>query len=286
MAAERTPESLVASVKDLVTLPDVALRISRMVNDPDSSASDIGREIGKDAALTGRLLRIANSPGFGQYGKIATLSRAITVLGVRQVRDLTVGLTAIRAFEGISNTLVSMESFWRHNLLCAVASGHIATHRGAQPGESAFVGGLLHDMGQLVIFSRAHEVAREALLMSIDAADGLGLYQCENGILGFDHCAVGVALARNWGLPPSLQACIEFHHEPDRATEFKIEVATVHAANSIAVLAEIGSDDPSDGPPIAATAMRACRLDATSLAELVGKTRESAEGMLSLIAAA
>ena len=208
------------------------------------------------------------------------------MLGVRQVRDLTVGLTAIRAFDGISNTLVTMESFWRHNLLCAVAAGHIAAHRGGQPGESAFVSGLLHDIGQLVIFSRAHDAAREALLMSIDASDDLGLYQCERKILGFDHCAVGVALARNWGLPPSLQACIEFHHEPDRATEYKLEVATVHAANAVSVLAEIGSTDPSDAPPISAGAMQACRLDAARVADMARLTRESAAEMLPLLAAA
>jgi putative nucleotidyltransferase with HDIG domain len=286
MNRDLTAEGLVAGVTDLVTLPDVALRISRMVNDPTTSAADIGREIGRDAALTARLLRIANSPGFGQYGKIATLSRAITVLGVRQVRDLTVGLTAIRAFDGISNTLVTMESFWRHSLLCAVASGHIATRRGGLPGESAFVGGLLHDIGQLVILSRAHDAAREALLMSIDSSDDLELYHCERRVLGFDHGAVGLALARNWALPPALQACIGYHHEPDRATEFQLEVATVHTANSVAVLAEIGSTDPTDAPPISPDALLACRLDAAGLAAMVQMTRESAAEMLPLLSAA
>jgi putative nucleotidyltransferase with HDIG domain len=277
---------LVAGVKDLVTLPDVAMRIARMVNDPTASASDIGREIGRDAALTARLLRIANSPSFGQYGKIATVSRAITVLGVRQVHDLTVGLTAVRAFDGISNELVTMESFWRHSLLCAVAAAHIAAHRGAEPGESAFVAGLLHDIGQLVLFSRAQNEEREALLMSIDASDDLALYQCEQRVLGFDHAAVGWALARNWGLPPSLQACIGMHHEPDRAQAFQSEVATVHVANSIAVLAEIDSRDPLDAAPMAASALNICRLDAGNLTNLILQTRESAEELLPLLVAA
>jgi HD-like signal output (HDOD) protein len=103
-----TPQGLVEHIKDLVTLPEVALRISGMADDPTTSSADIGREISKDAALTARLLRVANSPAFGQHGKIATISRAITVLGVRQVRDLTVGLTAIRTFDGIANVLVTM----------------------------------------------------------------------------------------------------------------------------------------------------------------------------------
>jgi hypothetical protein len=194
-----TPQGLVHSIEDLVTLPEVALRIARMVEDPSTSATDIGREISHDAALTARLLRIANSPALGHHGKIATISRAITVLGVGQVRDLTVGLTAIRTFEGISNELVTMESFWRHSFLCAVAAGQVAARRGRSPDDSPFVAGLLHDIGQLVLFSRAPVPARQALLMSVDSADDLGLFLCEREVMGsHSNAAAGLRLpARN-----------------------------------------------------------------------------------------
>jgi putative nucleotidyltransferase with HDIG domain len=280
-----TPQGLVEHIKDLVTLPEVALRITGMADDPTTSSADIGREISKDAALTARLLRVANSPAFGQHGKIATISRAITVLGVRQVRDLTVGLTAIRTFDGIANELVTMESFWRHSVLCAVAAGHIAARRRGR-NDAPFVAGLLHDVGQLVLFNRAPEMARQALLMSVDAIDDAGLYLCERRLMGFDHAAVGVALARNWGLPRSLQECIEFHHEPDRAQEYPLEVATVHIANSVAVLAEIGSSDLSDAPPISAAALRTAQVDSADLAEAVLQTQASAAEILPLLAAA
>jgi HD-like signal output (HDOD) protein len=275
-----TPEGLVADIKDLATLPEVALRIANMVDDPASSATDIGREIGNDAALTARLLRIANSHAFGQHGKIVTLNRAIAVLGVRRVRDLTVGLTAIRTFDGIGNSLVTMESFWRQSVLCAIAAGHIVARRGGHRGESPFIAGLLHDIGQLVLFNRVPELARQALLMSIDATDDLGLYLCERKIMGFDHGAVGVALARKWGLPLSLQECIQFHHEPERAQAHPIEVATVHIANSVAVLAEIGSTDLRDAPAISQAALRAVKLDSTNVAEIVRQTQESAQEIL------
>jgi putative nucleotidyltransferase with HDIG domain len=282
-----TPQGLVAEIKDLVTLPEVAMRIARMVNDPNSSAADIGREISNDPALTARLLRIANSPAFGQDGKIATISRAITLLGVRQVRDLTVGLTAIRTFDGIGNELVTMASFWRHSILCAVAAGHVAERRaGARGGDSPFVAGLLHDIGQLVLFSRVPELARRALLMSVDAVDDLGLYLCERSVLGFDHGAVGAALAQNWGLPLSLQECIEFHHEPERARAHPIEVATVHIANSIAVLAEIDSRYLGDAAAISAAALRAVKLDSAGVMEIVAQTQATAAEVLPLLAAA
>jgi HD-like signal output (HDOD) protein len=281
-----TPQALVANITNLATLPEVALRIARMVDDPRSSAADIGREIANDAALTVRLLRIANSPAFGQHGKIATISRAITVLGVRQVRDLTVGLTAIRTFDGIGNELITMESFWRHSVLCAVAAGQIASRRNGGRGESPFVAGLLHDIGQLVLFSRAPQRAREALLMSVDAADDLALYACERQVLGFDHGAVGVALAQNWGLPLSLQECIEFHHEPARAQTHPVDVATIHIANSVAVLAEIGSQDPLDAPPVAPEALRAAKCDPQLLPEIVAETQAAAAEILPMLLAA
>jgi len=280
-----TPESLVASIEDLVTLPEVAMRIARMVEDPTSSATAIGLEISNDAALTARLLRVANSPAFGQLGKISTISRAITVLGVRQVRDLTVGLTAVRSFEGIGNELVTMESFWRHSVLCAVAASHLAARRGCGRAESPFIAGLLHDIGQLVIYSRAPDLGRQALLMSVDAADDPGLHACEREVMGFDHGAVGAALARKWELPHSLQECIEFHHEPRRARQYPLDVAIVHIANSVAVLAEIGSIDLEDAAAISPDALRAVKLDPAGVMETVRKTMESAPEMLAVLGA-
>ena len=285
-SVQLTPQGLVAHIKDLVTLPEVALRIARMVEDPTSSATDIGREISRDAALTARLLRIANSPAFGQHGKISTISRAITVLGVRQVRDLTVGLTAIRSFDGISNELVTMESFWRHSFLCAVAAGQIAARGNRSRDDSPFVAGLLHDIGQLVLFSRAPLMARQALLMSVDSAYDRGLFLCEQEVMGFDHGAVGLALAQNWGMPRSLQECIEFHHEPERAQEYPLEVATVHIANSLAVLAEIGSCKADDAPAISKAALRATKMDSAAVMEVVLQTQKLAAELLPILVAA
>lgn len=282
-ANELTPEGLTSGIKDLVTLPDVAMRIARMVDDPKASATDIGREISNDAALTARLLRIANSAAYGQHRKIATISRAITVLGVRQVRDLTVGLTAVRAFDGISNNLVTMEIFWRHSVLCAVAAGQIAGRENAVRTESPFVAGLLHDIGQLVLFSRAPEAEREALLMMADAVDDTGLFSCERAVLNFDHGVVGASLARYWGLPESLLQCIEFHHEPDLARQFSADVATVHIANSVAVLAEIGSTDLVDAPALSPAALKIARVDPAAMSEIVTQTRAAAAEIMPLL---
>lgn len=255
------PELIVRDVAGLVSLPEVVIRINELVDDPGSSAEDIGRAVSRDAGLTAQLLRLANSAMFGMSRRVETVGRAVAVLGTRQVRDLTLGITAARAFSGIPNDLVSMGSFWHHSVLAAVAARHVAEHSRRGRPESAFVAGLLHDVGQLVLFHKRPAESREALLMTIDAPGEPDLHLCERSILGFDHAAVGGALARKWRLPVSLQECIEFHHEPDRAVQHPVDVAVVHIANSLAVLTEIESDDFIDAPEIHPIAWELTGLD-------------------------
>jgi len=243
-------DKLVADVATLVSLPEVVVRINALVDDPRSSAEDIGRVVSQDAALTARLLALANSALFGRQRRIDTVGRAIAVLGMRQVRDLTLGLSAVRAFSGIPNTLVSMGSFWHHSVLCAVAARALAAQCVRGRPDSSFVAGLLHDIGQLVLFSKLPEESRRALLMSVDAPREPDLHCCEREILGFDHASVGGALAQRWRLPPGLVECIACHHDPARAHAHPLDVAIVHLANTAAVLAEVESDEFEDAPAI------------------------------------
>jgi HD-like signal output (HDOD) protein len=104
--------------------------------------------------------------------------------------------------------------------------------------------------------------------------------------MGFDHGAVGAALARNWELPPSLQACLKYHHEPKRAESHLIEVAIVHIANSVAMLAEIGSTDLRDADEISPLALLELGLDATRLLQIIRQTQDSAADMQGLLVAA
>lgn len=275
--ARLAPEALVRDVAALVSLPEVVVRINQLVDDPGSSAEDIGRAVSQDAGLTAHLLRLANSAMFGMSRRVETVGRAVAVLGTRQVRDLTLGIGAARAFSGIPNDLVSMASFWHHSVLAAVAARRVAEHSRRGRPESAFVAGLLHDVGQLVLFNKRPRESREALLMTIDAPGEPDLHLCEREILGFDHAAVGGALARRWRLPSSLQECIEFHHDPGAAVQHPVDVAIVHLANSLAVLTEIESDDFHDAPEIHPLAWELTGLDRPALLGLAPGVREGVE---------
>jgi putative nucleotidyltransferase with HDIG domain len=272
-----TPEDVVREVASLVSLPEVAVRINSMAEDPKSTAEDLGRLIMQDAALTGRLLRVANSAAFGQARQVETISRAVVVLGTRQVRDIAMTLYAARAFDGIPNRLVSVESFWHHSVLCAIAARLTASAVPRAKPETSFIAGLLHDIGQLVLFHQRANEEKEALLLAVDGPGEPDLHLCEKELLGFDHAAVGGALAREWKLPTRLQECIEFHHQPERAVEFPLDVAIVHMANSFAVLAEIESTDLADAPPIATMAWEVTGLDRGLVPQIAAEARAAAD---------
>jgi HD-like signal output (HDOD) protein len=271
------PDKLVRDVATLVSLPEVVVRSNELVDDPKRSAEDIGQVVSQDAALTARLLTLADSAMFGMQRKVDSVVQPIAVLGTRQVRDLTLGLSAVRAFTGIPNDLVSMGSFWHHRVLCAVAARALAGECARGRPDSSFVAGLLHDIGQLVIFNTLPAGSRRALLMTIDAPTEPDLYLCEREILGFDHARVGGALARRWRLPPSLVECIEFHHEPGRAGAQPLDVVIVHIANTAAVPAETESDGFEDAPAIAPVALEVTGLSSAQVLEFAAGARGAVE---------
>ncbi|GMR08636.1 MAG: HDOD domain-containing protein [Gammaproteobacteria bacterium] len=236
-------KALVNDVGELVSIPEVAMRVNQMVDDPKSTAMDMGRVLAQDPALAVRLLRIANSPFYGLATEIDSISRAVTLLGTKQIRDLVVSTAVANAFDGIPNSLISMKDFWLHSLYCGLLAKTLAKVGGKVNGDSIFVSGLLHDIGQLVMFNRMPEESRQAIVLVMDGPDDLQMYQAERQIFGFDHMQVGAELAQSWQLSKTLQECIEFHHEPTRAKDFPLETAMIHIANTVAVIAELHETD-------------------------------------------
>jgi putative nucleotidyltransferase with HDIG domain len=240
---------LVEGVGGLITLPDVFIRINQLVEDPNSNIADIAKVAGQDPSFTVRLLRVANSSFYGFSTTVDTVSKAVSIIGTSQIRSLALATSVARSFDGLPNTLVSMEHFWRHSLYCALVARSLAKRARRCDPDAVFTAALLHDIGELVIFNRFPQQAKAALLLVLDSADELPIYRAEQQIMGFDHAQVGGELARQWKLPPMLEECIEFHHAIQGGLRFPREVALVHIANILALMAEIHTLDPSDVSP-------------------------------------
>lgn len=276
-------EEFTQDIDHLVSLPGVGLRVNEMVNDPSSTVAELGKVILQDPALAARLLRIANSPAYGLSSQVNTITRAVAIIGTQQIRDLVLATSTMNAFERIPNTLVSMENFWSHSLSCGAAAHLLAEHSKLKHAETVFLGGLLHDIGQLVIFHKEPQKAKQALLLSIEEHDDLALHKAEQEVFGFDHAEVGAALLRHWHFPELLIECVAFHHAPEQARQYPIETALVHMANSIATLAEIDSVAETDAVQIEPDAWRVTGLDKSIIESTVRATQAQFADMRDLL---
>lgn len=261
---------LVKGVGGLVSLPDVFIRINQQVEDPDSSLDDIVRVVSQDPSFTVRLLRVANSPFYGFSSAIETVARAVTLIGANQVRNLALSTSVAKTFAGLPNELVSMDNFWHHSLYCALAARILARRAGGRMDpEAMFTAGMLHDIGELVIFNRLPEQAKEALELVLDSGDEMPVHLAERQVMGMDHAQVGGELARQWNLPPLLCDCIEFHHDIGSARHCPRETAIVHIANVIALMAEVDTLDPADVEPVDSAAWEIAGMKAAETVEPV-----------------
>ena len=270
-------QELLDDVAQLVSLPAACVRLNEMVNDPTVSIEEMGRVISQDVALSARLLRVANSPMYGLATQVDTITRAVTVLGTQQVRDLALATAAVKTFEGIPNNLISMQSFWEHSILTALCARTLAMECLRRQRDAVFVAGLLHDIGQLVLFNRLPELSKKALEACADGPHSLEIQDAERDIIGFDHAEVGSELAHRWALPTNLQECIAYHHDPSEAKQNRVEAAIVHIANSIAILAELNSTEPEDAPRIHYIAWELTGLDE----DIIPPTLASAQAQIS-----
>ena len=234
-----TPKKLIAQSSNIASLPIIYQRLDEAINDPYSDLSQIAEILSEDSSLSARLLRLANSAMFSFPSKVETISRAITIIGTKQLRDLVLATSVIDLFKDVPEEYVSMESFWRHSIATGITARIIATYRREANIERFYVLGLLHDIGRLLMYLQIPEMTNKAIEISIE--ESIPLYQAEYQLLNFNHSTVGKELLIEWKLPPSLQEGVVYHHTPQRAKRYPEDAATVHIADIIANAFNLGS---------------------------------------------
>jgi HD-like signal output (HDOD) protein len=250
-AAATDPADLVSGEVELATLPEVHVRLLDALGKDETGPAELAAIIGRDPSLTARLLRLVNSPVYGLRGPVDSISRAVTMVGQKELSTLVTGLAAVSAFSDISPELCDMRMFWRHAAACGVYASLLARSAPGLAPDRGFVGGLLHDLGQLVILRKLPAAAGRALILS--RVEGLPASEAETAVLGFDHAAVGRTLLAGWNFPPALVAMAGDHHHPDGAPASR-EIALIHVAD---ILAQAWDWPAFSGPPTPALNERA-----------------------------
>lgn len=206
----RVMEDIFQSSQKLPVLPKVVQEAIRILDNEDADTGQLVQTISKDQVISARVLRLANSSYYGVARHIKTLNDAVALVGTKALRTMILASGITAAFTSVPN--FDLKRFWRHNLITASIARALANDR-ALDAETAYVSGLMHSIGQIMI----HHVFPQAGA-DIDAmchgSSVLERKAVENSSLGIDHCQVGAELAKRWNFPEEIQHVIRYYADP------------------------------------------------------------------------
>jgi HD-like signal output (HDOD) protein len=194
--------------KELSSLPQTLAEVLRVTKDDNASAGDLAEVLMRDPALTAKLLRVVNSPFYGMSREITTLTQAVVTLGTRAVSALALS-TSVYDITGKWQSTVDRVRFWRHSLEVAIASRLIAEAVRYPRPEEAFVAGLLHDLGLLVLEKSFGDKFASIWKQS---SSGEELLAMEENSWGTNHARIGQFLLEQWKIPASICEAVGKHH--------------------------------------------------------------------------
>jgi HD-like signal output (HDOD) protein len=232
---------------NLASLPNIFTEISKVIGDPRSSAIHVANVISSDPNLSAKLLKVVNSAFYSFPSKIDTISRAVMIVGSKQLSTLALGTSVVNIFQDIPADLVDMKSFWKHSIGCGISARMIAGYKNVSNTERLFVAGLLHDIGRLLIYKHLPQEGREILLQA--KRTNCLLRSAEVEILGFDHTQIGGMLLKKWKLPLILEQAVGNHHQPSQS-QYPLEATIVYIADILINALRIGTSGERFVPPL------------------------------------
>ncbi len=239
-AKNNTPDALVANVVHLTSLPSVYTRLEEVLKDPNHTRDDIAQVINVDPALSARTLRIINSSYYALANSVQNIATAINLIGEYDLRNIVLVTSVANSVNGLVDAGIDITRFWRHSIRCGISAKLLARLISVPDAESLFLSGLLHDIGQLVIYKNEPELSTTITWhVENEEADR---NQVEQTMLGFSHPVVGALLLENWGVPEQLSEIVKSHHQPEHSVRYPLETELVALADQLAHFLELNPD--------------------------------------------
>lgn len=266
-------DKVIKRIHELPTLPLVYRRVSDLLRNPYTSASDVAAVISEDQVITTKLLRLVNSAHYGFTEKVETITRAVSLVGMQAVRDLVLATSVMDLFHHDQPGDWTVVEFWRHSLAVAVASSAIAEMVEDPCVEEYFVAGLIHDIGKIVWIE--HFPAEFYEVIEAAQSQHRPMIDVEKERLGFTHVRAGRLLAKRWKLPERLIETIAWHHEPRLADKHPRFASLVHVADVLANAMHLGKSGNGCVPALSPEALELCGLKAQHVPQLLRNIDEA-----------
>jgi len=198
---------------ELFVLSDSFIRIKQLIDDENSTIDDIADVILLDPALTGTILKLANSSFFNYPGKIDTVSKAVLVLGITEIYNLVIAFFANQALKAIDAEQDYLDDFWLKSVDCALIVKYLGVKLNIPNAERLFILGLLHNLGELVV----QQLSPEKGLLARSVSETDLPWDKQNKVLGFTHGECTAELLKQWQLPFSIIEPIRHQDNDDFA---------------------------------------------------------------------
>lgn len=222
----------IQNIIHLPALPTIAMEVIGIIENPKTNVHTLSSIISKDQVLASKILKIANSPFYGYSKTIATLDFAIVILGFETLKEAVLSVSLISHLSKNVSKDFNINSFWGHSIATSVIARELAKNLGYKILAEAFVAGLIHDLGILILNQYFLKEFDEVIELS--KTNNIPITEAEMKVLGVTHDEIGSWLAQRWNFPKQLIESMRYHHNPSLAVINKQLAAIVHFAEFLA----------------------------------------------------
>ncbi|MDA8429141.1 MAG: HDOD domain-containing protein [Geobacteraceae bacterium] len=238
-------ESMIMSASDLPTIPVVATKVMQLIESESASAEELAKVVASDPAVAARVLKISNSSFYGCQRQIQTLSHAIMVLGFSTLKSLVVAASVKQVYKPYGLT---EKMLWEHSFGAGLAARVIANNTRLVNEEEAFLGGLFHDIGKIILNSLDNQQFQVVVQKCYN--EGMSFLEAEELVFSYNHAEVGGLVIKKWNFPAILMQAVLKHHSFDFAEDedtYQVRLTcVVGLANLFCHKLGIGVREPDD----------------------------------------
>jgi len=237
--------TILRGIRNLPTLPDVVTEILRLCDDPEANTRQIARLLEKDPVLTTKVLKLVNSSYFGLSKELFSINQALVLIGYDNLRSMVMSASMLQVFNQESKVgSFSRKALWKHSVAVGIGARFLAKRAGVGDPEQAFVAGLIHDVGKVIIDWFFHPQFVE--IIALVDRDKCWIRDAEARVMQVTHEEIGSYLASRWNLPDQLKNAIAHHHQPALAGKDAVMAAEVQLSDALIRELDVGyGGDPS-----------------------------------------
>ena len=234
LLAQEDLQRLVAAMQTLPSAPTLYAEVVEVAQSPHGSLDQIGEIIQRDMGMTAKILQLVNSAFFGLRREVSNLTQAICLIGLETIKTLILSVQIFRSVDQSMLPGISLDTLWHHSIAVGTCAKSIAQAEACkrEVTERAFIAGLLHDIGKLLLAVNLPELYKQTLVLA--QTEAIAAWEAEQALLNTTHAEVGAYLLGLWGLPDGIVEALAYHHNPCMCPHQAFTPLTaVHVANAL-----------------------------------------------------